>query len=101
VFNEINASLQSDPSRVGNTNARYLFNLTGDDGGEYHITLAGDHGEAGAGAVADPNIVIDMASPDFVDLATGKLDGMMAFTSGKIRIAGDMSLAMKLQSVLR
>ena len=42
-----------------------------------------------------------MKSEDFVDLALGKLDGTMAFMSGKIKIKGDMGLAMKLQTVLR
>ena len=41
-----------------------------------------------------------MAANDFVDLSSGKLDGTMAFMSGKIKIKGDMGLAMKLQSVL-
>ena len=41
------------------------------------------------------------ASGDFVDLATGKLDGTMAFMSGKLKIKGDMGLAMKLQNILR
>jgi putative sterol carrier protein len=42
-----------------------------------------------------------MADTDFVDLATGKLDGTAAFMSGKLKIKGDMGLAMKLQSILR
>ena len=31
----------------------------------------------------------------------GKLDGMTAFMTGKLKIEGDMSVAMKLQSILR
>jgi putative sterol carrier protein len=101
IFTEINSRLETDPSKVAGTNAVYKFDLSGDDGGEYHINLKDGKGEAGPGAPADPNITISMAAADFVDLATGKLDGTMAFMSGKLKIKGDMGLAMKLQSVLR
>ena len=101
VFSEINTRLESDPSKVASLNAVYAFDLSGDDGGEYHIVLKDGKGEAGPGAPENPNITITMASTDFVDLAMGKLDGTMAFMSGKLKIKGDMGLAMKLQSVLR
>ena len=65
------------------------------------IALKDGSADVGKGAPENPNITISMKAPDFVDLATGKLDGTMAFMSGKIKIKGDMGLAMKLQSVLR
>ncbi len=98
VFAEINSRLESDPSKVGGLNAIYAFDLNGEP---YHITLGDGKGEAGPGAPENPNITITMAPEDFVDLATGKLDGTRAFMSGKLKIKGDMALAMKLQSVLR
>jgi putative PIG3 family NAD(P)H quinone oxidoreductase len=101
IFTEINSRLEADPSKAAGMNASYQFDLSGDDGGEYHIVMKDGAGEAGAGGVENPNITISMASTDFVDLTTGKLDGTMAFMSGKIKIKGDMGLAMKLQSVLR
>ena len=38
---------------------------------------------------------------DFDDMINGKLDGMTAFMTGKLKIEGDMGVAMKLQSILR
>lgn len=101
VFTEIDGRLKGDPSKLSGTTAKYLFDLAGEEGGEYHIDIADGRGAAGKGAVENPNITINMKSEDFVDLATGKLDGTMAFMSGKIKIKGDMGLAMKLQSLLR
>ena len=37
---------------------------------------------------------------DFSDLIDRKLDGMTAFMTGKLKIEGDMGVAMKLQSIL-
>ena len=44
---------------------------------------------------------IKMSLSDLVDLVGGKLDGMTAFMTGKLKIDGDMGVAMKLQSILR
>ena len=44
---------------------------------------------------------LKMAYSDFDDMINGKLDGMTAFMTGKLKIEGDMGVAMKLQSILR
>ena len=41
-----------------------------------------------------------MAAEDFLKLAEGKLNPTSAFMSGKLKIKGDMSLALKLQSLI-
>ena len=48
---------------------------------------------------ADCTVKMDFS--DFADLIGGKLDGMTAFMTGKLKIEGDMGVAMKLQSILR
>jgi putative sterol carrier protein len=101
VFSEINTRISADPSKTAGMNAVYAFDLGGEQPGQYHISLKDGSADVGEGIPENPNITITMKSEDFVDLATGKLDGTMAFMSGKIKIKGDMGLAMKLQSVLR
>lgn len=49
----------------------------------------------------DADCTIKMDFSDFADLIGGKLDGMTAFMTGKLKIEGDMGVAMKLQSILR
>jgi putative sterol carrier protein len=41
-----------------------------------------------------------MAETDFLDLVSGKLNGQMAFLTGKLKVAGDMGLALKLGSFI-
>ena len=36
-----------------------------------------------------------MSAQDWLDLLGGKLSGQMAFMSGKVKLKGDMGLAMK------
>jgi putative sterol carrier protein len=47
---------------------------------------------------ADCTLKMDFS--DFSDLIERKLDGMTAFMTGKLKIEGDMGVAMKLQSIL-
>jgi len=93
--------LKANPDKVKGMNATYQFDLTGDGGGERWVKLADGTGEMGQGQAENPNITITMAASDFLDLVDGKLDGTMAFMSGKLKVKGDMGLAMKLQQVLR
>lgn len=46
---------------------------------------------------ADATITVDFE--DFKALSQGALDPMMAFMSGKLKVAGDMGVAMKLQQL--
>ena len=42
---------------------------------------------------------VSVAFDDFLKLAQGQLDPMMAYMSGKLKVAGDMGVAMKLQTL--
>jgi len=101
VFTEMEGRLKEHPDKVKGMNAIYQFDLTGEGGGERWVKLVDETSEVGTGQAESPNITITMAAPDFMDLVAGKLDGTMAFMSGKLKVKGDMGLAMKLQQVLR
>lgn len=82
-------------------NATYQFDLSGDNGGKWHIIINNDTCTIKEGAAASPNITISMAAQDYVDMTTGKLNPQMAFMSGKLRIAGDMGLALRMGNLFQ
>jgi putative sterol carrier protein len=94
------------PSRLNPQAAQGLdcviqYDLTGDGGGQYHSTIKDGAATVTPGPHPSPTMTVIMGAQDFVDMTSGKLDGMSAFMSGKLRISGDMGLAMKLQSLFR
>ncbi|XP_054034739.1 hydroxysteroid dehydrogenase-like protein 2 isoform X2 [Dryobates pubescens] len=79
----------------------YQFELSGDDGGTWYIDLKTKSGSAGFGKPpVTADVVMSMSSTDFVKMFTGKLNPTMAFMSGKLKIKGNMSLAIKLEKML-
>lgn len=48
----------------------------------------------------DADCTISMSLDDFESLLAGDLDPTSAFMAGKLKVAGDMSIAMKLSQVL-
>ena len=48
----------------------------------------------------DAQCTLKMTLEDFIAMRNGEMDGMTAFMSGKLKVEGDMGIAMKLQSVI-
>ena len=92
------------PSRFNKDAAKglkavYQFDLSGDGGGKWNVTIENETCKVAEGAHASPSITISMAAQDYLDMLSGKLNGQVAFMSGKLRIAGDMGLALRMQSL--
>jgi putative sterol carrier protein len=100
---EIFASMPGrlDPQAAQGVNCVIQFDLTGEGGGQYHSTIKDGAATVTPGPHPSPNMTFIIAAQDWVDMIGGKLDGMSAFMSGKLRISGDMGLAMKFQSLFR
>jgi len=99
IFNAMPANLNADAAK--GMDAVIQFNLTGDGGGNYYVTIKDGTCTVSEGTHQSPNMTMTMAAQDYVDMITGKLNGQMAFMSGKLKIAGDMGLAMKMQSLFK
>ena len=82
-------------------NAIYQFDLSGDGGGKWHVIINNDACQVKEGPAASPSITISMTAQDYLDMLSGKLNGQMAFMTGKLRIAGDMGLALRMQSLFQ
>jgi putative sterol carrier protein len=89
-----------DSSKVEDVNATIQFDLSGDNGGFFWLKLNGGQIESGQGALDSPNMTLKASADDWAAVVNGELNAMQAFMSGKLKIQGNMGLAMKLQSLL-
>jgi len=99
IFSQMPTNFNADAAK--GMNSVIQFNLSGDGGGNYHVIVKDGACSVAEGSHASPNMTMTMAAQDYVDMITGKLNGQMAFMSGKLKIAGDMGLAMKMQSLFK
>lgn len=98
---EVFATLSSkiDSSKTQGINAAFQFELEGKNGGIWVAKIADGGCSVTEGATDKPNVTIKMVDKDFVALATGQIQAMPAFISGKIRVYGDYNLATRLQAL--
>ena len=100
VLTGIEHRLAERPEKLAGAAGVYQLDLTGEDGGSYSLIIAEGKGDIRPGPAENPGVVVTMAAGDFIAMTGGKLNGMTAFMSGRLKIKGDMGLALKLQSLL-
>ncbi len=97
-FDSLQARLNQDPSKLAGMNCVYQFRIGGD---AYNVALTDGKAGVASGEAASPNCSVTMAENDFLDMLSGKLNPQMAFMTGKLKVAGDMGLALKLGSFIK
>jgi len=101
IFNEMQKRMDGNPAKLTGIKAVFQFDISGADPGTHSVAIVDGKAVVSEGTFAAPNITIAMDSQDFADMVEGKLDGVTAFMGGKLKVNGDMMLAMQLQSLLK
>lgn len=94
-FHSLPAKLDAEAAE--GLDAIYQFDLSGPEGGQYHLVVKENACQVGKGAHPSPHVTIAMSGQDCLRVLTGELDGSAVFTSGRLRIDGDLSLAIQLK----
>ena len=89
------------PDKAPGLDAVIQFKFTGDEAGDWYAAIKDDKVEVKPEVHENPTMTLTADSSDYVKIFTGELDGMQAFMQGKIKLAGDLNLAMKLTQMFK
>jgi len=89
------------PEKAPGLDAALQFKFTGSEAGDWFATIKDGKCSVEKGTHPSPKMTLTADSSDYVKIFTGELDGMQAFMQGKIKLAGDLNLAMKLMTMFK
>ena len=87
--------------KAGPIDAVIQFKFTGEEAGDWFAAIKDGACTTEKGIHPNPKMTLTADSNDYVKIFTGELDGMQAFMQGKIKLAGDLNLAMKLTQMFK
>lgn len=79
--------------------AIYQFDLSGPQGGQYQLMIQDGTCSVQEGTHPNPNVLFSMSGEDCLGVLSGRLDGASVFMSGRVRVSGDLGLALQLKSM--
>ena len=94
IFSKIERKIKERTQEFSTIGAVYKFVLNGPDGGTWIVDLR----ESSYGVrqtEEEANCTFKSSDKNFIKLVNGKLKPEMALLTGKVKIAGDIGLAMK------
>lgn len=82
-------------SAAEGVNTVVQFNFTGAEASEWFVTVKDGSCTSEKGTTASPNMTMTIDSQDYINIISGTLNPMNAFMQGKVKVSGDMMMAMK------
>jgi putative sterol carrier protein len=97
VFDGMRQSFQADKAK--GVHARYQWELSGPQGGEWWIDVNDGKFKMGRGKIDNPSVTFVAKDKDWVAVSNGQLGGSWAYMTGRLKIRGDQGVARKLGQI--
>ena len=78
------------PEAAKGINVVFQYNISGPGGGDWIVSVSDGTCDIKPGTADKPTCTLKISSDDFVAMVSGRLDPMAAFTSGRLKISGDV-----------
>lgn len=84
--------------KVEGVDTTIQLELSGDNGGNWWLRIQNGQAEVHAGTTDSAQMTLRSSADDLYNVFTGEENAMTSFMQGKIKVDGDMSLAVKMQT---
>jgi putative sterol carrier protein len=97
VFDSMRGSFQ--PAKAKGVHARYQWDLSGPQGGQWWIDVDDGKYKMGKGKIDHPSVTFVAKDKDWVAVSNHQMGGTWAYLTGRLKIRGDQGLARKLGEI--
>ncbi len=104
TFEEIMTKVKEKAKEVDASKADFLavqVNLTGENGGVFYVEVKDGKVNAEPYEYNDRSCAITMTPENFMKFLNGKLDPILAFTTGKLKVEGDVGKALEFSKLIK
>ena len=97
VFDSMRDSFQ--PAKTKGVHARYQWDLSGPNGGQWWIEVNDGTYKMGKGQIDHPSVTFRASDKDWVAICHDQLSGTWAYLTGRLKVRGDQNVARKLGEI--
>jgi NAD(P)-dependent dehydrogenase (short-subunit alcohol dehydrogenase family)/acyl dehydratase/putative sterol carrier protein len=99
IFDGLPGAFQAD--KAAGVDVVFQFDISGPKGGSWAATVKEGTCQVAKGSHDAPTTTIEMGDDDFVKMISGELNAMIAYTSGKIKIGGDLMKSQLIEKLFK
>ena len=82
------------PEKAGGIDTIIQFKFTGSQASDWYVIIKDQKVETVNGIHPAPKMTMTVDSDDYIKISTGELDATAAFMKGKVKVSGDMGVAL-------
>ncbi len=99
IFEGLPNAFQAD--KASGVDVVFQFNISGSGGGHWYASIKDAACEVKEGTHDSPTTTILMSDEDFVGLMSGKVNAMQAYTTGKLKVEGDLMKSQLIEKLFK
>lgn len=86
--------------RAGDLRAVYVFELEGEGGGSWTVRVADGALTVEDAPAADADVTVRAKADDWLAIVEGRMDPQLAYLTKRLRVTGNLQLALRLREVV-
>lgn len=100
IWNYVLENANANKEAIKDFDVSYGFEISGDESGSYTLNLKQGEATLNEGA-EETDCLLQMNNKNFKKLIAGNLNATSAFMTGRLKVKGNIGLALKLEKLLK